>query len=392
MPLQAEAATAGPNTEQENAVLKVGDKRDQVVELRDPPDRHEAICPGCGQELRRGTILCVQCGYHLKEGRCLATEVDDVQRVGEVRPKEREPNFLFGLTVVGAVWVLCAIDLLVGGRYRSLIGGLIGLGQLYGLFLCAIGLFQRHVSCRGIPVRRSRGLARTAIGVWTLASLIASATVLVPAVIAAKRTQVAQEVAAYIAKDDYEKAIAVCSEAIRLNPKDTGAYFSRGFACGKNREFDKAIADYSEVIRIDPNNTLAYCNRGDVYTAKGEFDKAIADCTAAIRLDVKCASAFLNRGIAHMAKRNFDEAIADYNDVIRLDPKNANAFRWRGAVYIGKGAFDTAIVDLTEAIRLEPKHSDSYFWRGTAYKRARQMDKADADFAKAKELGYKPQN
>lgn len=58
---------------------------------------------------------------------------------------------------------------------------------------------------------------------------------------------------AYENKEDYERAIADYSEAIRLNPKDAEAHFYRGLA--RQRKGDKAggETDLAEAKRINPN-------------------------------------------------------------------------------------------------------------------------------------------
>ena len=63
-------------------------------------------------------------------------------------------------------------------------------------------------------------------------------------------------------KDDLEAAIAAFSQAIKLDPKLTAAYVSRGWAYSERDEDEKAIADFSQVIRLDPKDAEAWCNRG----------------------------------------------------------------------------------------------------------------------------------
>jgi len=53
------------------------------------------------------------------------------------------------------------------------------------------------------------------------------------------------------------------------------------------KDFDGAIADLTEAIRLEPSSTLAYYTRGMVYHSKNEFDAAIADFSKAIQLEPK---------------------------------------------------------------------------------------------------------
>ncbi|MBN2021958.1 MAG: trypsin-like peptidase domain-containing protein, partial [Pirellulales bacterium] len=117
-------------------------------------------------------------------------------------------------------------------------------------------------------------------------------------------------------------------------------------------EYDRAIADYTEAIRLDPKNALAYFFRGFAYRHKHEYDSAIADFTEAIRLDPKDADAYVWRGFAYLRKYEYDRAIADFTEAIRLKPEYALAYSGRGDAYRLKHEYDSAIADFTEAIRL----------------------------------------
>src|SRR5262249_59920817 len=49
-------------------------------------------------------------------------------------------------------------------------------------------------------------------------------------------------------------------EAIKLDPKDPDAYFTRARVYTARKDYDKAVADYQEVIRLDPKDPDAYDN------------------------------------------------------------------------------------------------------------------------------------
>ncbi|HUT14508.1 MAG TPA: tetratricopeptide repeat protein [Thermoguttaceae bacterium] len=194
---------------------------------------------------------------------------------------------------------------------------------------------------------------------------------------------------AYFWKDDYDSAIADYTEAIRLNPKDAGAYFGRSLAYFAKGDDDSAIADYTEAIRVDPKNAFAYYGRGRAYYSKHDYDLAIGDYSEAIRLNPTLALAYFWRGDAYHSKRDYDSSIADYTEAMRLDPKDADAYFGRGHAYFAKGDNDSALADYTEAIRLDPTFALAYSWRGLAYCAKGDDDSAIADCNEAIRLDPK---
>jgi hypothetical protein len=86
----------------------------------------------------------------------------------------------------------------------------------------------------------------------------------------------------------YDAAIAICGEAVRLNPQDAEAYLYRGRAHhyrGGKDDLERAIADFSESIRIAPREAEAYYGRALAYRDSGEAEKSAADEKTARQLD-----------------------------------------------------------------------------------------------------------
>jgi tetratricopeptide (TPR) repeat protein len=66
------------------------------------------------------------------------------------------------------------------------------------------------------------------------------------------------------------------------NPTDAESYDERGSGYLAKREYDKAIADFSEVIRLDPEGSSGYSSRGLCYDSKGDYDSGGAGVTPMI--------------------------------------------------------------------------------------------------------------
>jgi tetratricopeptide (TPR) repeat protein len=158
---------------------------------------------------------------------------------------------------------------------------------------------------------------------------------------------------AYIAKGNYDSAIADYNQAIKLNPHFE-LYFNRGSAYGIKGNYDRAIADFNQSLKLQPE-ALTYNNRGFAYLYKGEYDRAVADFNKALELQPDLEIAYLNRGKFYLDKQEFDLAITDFNAALKLQPNLVLAYVNRSAAYLSKGEFDRAITDVNQVLKLKNK-------------------------------------
>ena len=197
---------------------------------------------------------------------------------------------------------------------------------------------------------------------------------------------------------DYHKAVKhftnAIDNAIQMDEGLAVAYDGRGSAYlsigeldNSKDEFEKAVADFTNAIKYKSNYPSAYNNRGRAYFAKGELEYAIADFSKTIELMPRCPEAYHWRGLAYFLKGNFDHTIADLSEVIRLNPDDAVAYHRRGIVYLRKGNFDSAITNLNMAIKLKPNDDLVYYSRGEAWLHLKEWDKAKVDLTTAKTKG-----
>jgi tetratricopeptide (TPR) repeat protein len=59
----------------------------------------------------------------------------------------------------------------------------------------------------------------------------------------------------------------------------------KGLAYAEKEQYDKAIAAYSEAIKRDSKYSFAFLGRGNAYVATGDLDRALLDYDQAVRLD-----------------------------------------------------------------------------------------------------------
>ena len=117
---------------------------------------------------------------------------------------------------------------------------------------------------------------------------------------------------------DSETKIAFYTEAIRLKPDYSAAFFNRGVARREQGDLDGALADSTEAIRLKPDDTDGYYNRGSIRHYQRDLDGALADLTEAIRLKPNDSDAYYNRGNAHRENGDYAAAILDYQKYLDL--------------------------------------------------------------------------
>ena len=78
---------------------------------------------------------------------------------------------------------------------------------------------------------------------------------------------------AYVAKGQYDLAIADYGEALKDDPQYARAFNNRGVAYQKKAEYDLAIQDFDAALKLNPNYANAIANRAETYREKGRLRK-----------------------------------------------------------------------------------------------------------------------
>ncbi|MFL5732961.1 MAG: CHAT domain-containing protein, partial [Chloroflexia bacterium] len=162
--------------------------------------------------------------------------------------------------------------------------------------------------------------------------------------------------------NDYDKAMAELSEAIRLKPDYAAAYYYRALDYRHKDMYDQAAADFGQVIKLLPDDGHAYYERGLTYTYQSNYASALPDFTRATELMPTSADPYYQRGLTYTELTQYDNAIADFDKVLKLDPSYQDAYYRRGVAHAGKADYTNAVQDFTRAIELNPSNADTYYF------------------------------
>jgi tetratricopeptide (TPR) repeat protein len=124
-------------------------------------------------------------------------------------------------------------------------------------------------------------------------------------------------------------AIEAFSKALELDPgtpsEHANTLMARSGCFMAQQEYEKALADCSEAARLQPQNANYRGNLGAIRLYKDDWQQAIADLTEAIRLDPKSSAWVANRGAAYLETCEYEKAIDDLNQSLLLDAKEIRA-------------------------------------------------------------------
>ncbi|HVX59932.1 MAG TPA: tetratricopeptide repeat protein [Pirellulales bacterium] len=186
---------------------------------------------------------------------------------------------------------------------------------------------------------------------------------------------------------EYDKALADCNEALKIDPESAIAYSRRGRAWAGKGELETAVADFDEALRLDPEDAHAYTHRARARNELGEYEQAVKDCNEALKLDPKSNVAYYYRGRAWALRGDIDQAIADFSRSLALNPRYVPAHNSRANEYYLQRKFKEAIADYDEAIRLNPQFDmvHIHYNRGNAYFHMGDYEQAVADYRESLE-------
>ena len=211
---------------------------------------------------------------------------------------------------------------------------------------------------------------------------------------------------------DYEGALQGYSEAIRINPKNTRAYVSRGRAKAERENYDGAIIDYSEALEIDPEYDPAYYERSRSRASKEDWEGALSDISEAIELNPNKGRYLEHRGDVRTKRHLFTEAADDFERLSNVEKQSpiallksaqaklnagnvegawetlsrafkhklpSGALTLRARLKVLKGLRRGALADYSRAIRIDPLDPSPLLGRGLLYYAEDNLTRARID-------------
>lgn len=96
-------------------------------------------------------------------------------------------------------------------------------------------------------------------------------------------------------------------------------YRSKAAAAFSEQNYTEAIALYTDAIKLNPTNALFYAKRGQTFLKLSKPNACIRDCDRALECNCDSAAAYKYRGRAHRLLGHWEEAAKDLRQACKID-------------------------------------------------------------------------
>ncbi len=166
----------------------------------------------------------------------------------------------------------------------------------------------------------------------------------------------------------------------------TGDIYRRFNAAFKNKQWDDAISLMQEAIRLEPDEPASYYYIGEAYRMKGDFAGAIDSYNGALQRNPQFGAAFVGLARARLQIDPGANVLPLLDEAIRFDANFGEAYLERGKVKLRDNDIQGALRDLQNADRLLPNSPLVYFTLAQAQQKQGEFDLALEAAKRANEL------
>ena len=165
---------------------------------------------------------------------------------------------------------------------------------------------------------------------------------------------------AYVS-DNYEDAIKNYDTAIKLSPRKSSLYLSRGRVKSEMKFYMDAIEDFNKALEINSNDWHAFYLRGLAKYNLQRYRESITDFDKFIEMISSDPYSYAARARSKFYLQQYNEAIIDYSEAITRGPNNRYCYYMRALSKKEVGDLVSAQEDLQIALLLAEKANDLEF-------------------------------
>ncbi len=151
----------------------------------------------------------------------------------------------------------------------------------------------------------------------------------------------------------YEEAKRVYEEAIKLDGKESEAYFEMGQTLNLMKQYAEADRYFDEAIKRAGENWLYLLGKANNADDAGKPDDALSFYGRAINAAPDKAKIRYNRAVTYLRLKRIDDSVADLKSAEQIDPKYVSPYYLLGRIYLQQNKLMLASQQLGKVLELE---------------------------------------
>jgi predicted O-linked N-acetylglucosamine transferase (SPINDLY family) len=191
---------------------------------------------------------------------------------------------------------------------------------------------------------------------------------------------------AYLARNDFPRAIEAYQEALSLAPELVEALYNCGVSFHKQGELGSAADCYRQAIRRSPELAEAHFNLAHACDELNRFDEAEAAYREVLRLQPENAAAAYNLGYLHKSRGNYADALTAFQEALHIRPDYAQALNNIGLIWSIQDRLDEALICFEQSLAIKPDLVEAHYNLGVAYQKSGELWQARECYRRALDL------
>ncbi len=175
-----------------------------------------------------------------------------------------------------------------------------------------------------------------------------------------------------------DAAEAAFRNAVKADPKSTGARRNLALALARKGHFDGAIDALEAAAEIDPNDVWIHVDLGNAYLGKGQAEAAVRSFERAVEIDPSLAQAHFNLANALIGLDRWSDARRHLEATLELEPGHTRAHYQRAMANHHSGNSTAAIRELRELLKDDPSFIAARMGLATTLAEAKRNQEAAA--------------
>ncbi len=189
-----------------------------------------------------------------------------------------------------------------------------------------------------------------------------------------------------VQQNRFEDAVLFYRKALATNPKDGGTFRLLGLAYFRLGDNSAAIKAYQQALKLDPTLTSVYPNLGSAALRASQYDLAEQALRKAIDRNPRDANSISDLCTTLSQINRTDEAISYCETAVKLEPENGFYLGRLASLYLDSSQPDKALTIARRAATVSPNASLSYRVLGEAYADLGQKEQAIVALQKSLQL------